>query len=47
MKVTLGVKLPVFVQSYTGRFLRLHRVKLTVDRVQVENTLTFATAVAP
>ena len=31
---------------YTGRFLRLHRVKLTVDRVQVENRLTFATVVA-
>ena len=31
-----------------GQFLHLHRVKLTVvDRVQVENRLTFATVVAP
>ena len=34
--------------SYTGRFLHLHRVKLTVvDGVQVENRLAFATVVAP
>ena len=32
-KVSLGAKLPIFVHSFTGRFVRLHRVKLTVGRV--------------
>ena len=45
-KVSLGAKLLLFVHSYTGRFLCLHSVKLTVvDRVK--NRLTFATVVAP
>ena len=44
---SLGAKLPMFVHSYMGLFLRLHRVKRTVDRVQVENRLTFTTVVVP
>jgi len=41
------LKLLMFVRSYTGRLLNLHRVKLTVDRDQVGNMLTFARVVAP
>ena len=43
----MGAKLPIFAHSSKGRFLHLHKVKLTVDRVQVEDRLTFATTVAP
>ena len=42
-KVSLDADIPTFVHSYTGRFLHLRRVKFTVDHVQVENRLTFAT----
>ena len=30
-----------------GQFLHLHRVKLTLDRIQVENRLTFVTVIVP
>ena len=42
--VSLGAKIPMFERV---DFYAYIEYKLTVDRVQVENSFTFATVVAP